>query len=420
MVRFLPDPALLDSPRTARFLDPTYTNNPSQGKIPDTTTICIIGAGPAGISLAVDLWHQTGTLDDIILLDACGLPFAQWSDRINALGQRTLRSPYEHHMGTQGHRDCELLDFARCHWSHLTSIERAEVRMAMSGQRSVVPLDIFEAYATFTTSIHGIDARIHRSRVTQVDLEPDGMWSISHDSGQVRARAVVFAVGEDVVQPPSTWQYPSSKWDTFKLRDTTQHLVVSGSGLSAAHLIANACNLGVSVSWVQRRAERYQCADVNARFFRPEGRAAFRRLSVEGRRRALIQHRDPSIMWEFKPKLESWSESGLLTVRRHAVIQEVRSGDCQVEVSLTSGETFVADQLVAAHGTRPARLPLAGLGDVPALDENCGIVGNNKMYVLGAHAGMTVGPAARNLDGMRVAAAYVARELHEIREWSGN
>ena len=64
---------------------------------------------------------------------------------------------YQHHPGVEGFRDCELLDFARLHWSRLTAVERREVRMAQAGHRSVVPVAVFiAALATSGSSLQPI------------------------------------------------------------------------------------------------------------------------------------------------------------------------------------------------------------------------------------------------------------------------
>lgn len=113
----------------------------------------IVGAGPAGIAVASALWHHG--VHDVVLVDRVGRPAARFFGRIDLLGQRVLRSPYEHHPGTEGFRDCELLDFARLHWSQLTRTERREIRMAQAGHRSVVPVDVFEAFCDHLVSSRG-------------------------------------------------------------------------------------------------------------------------------------------------------------------------------------------------------------------------------------------------------------------------
>jgi hypothetical protein len=374
-----------------------------------------VGSGPAAVTLAAHLWHRWEGLGDVVLLDAGHRPMQRFFSRVDALNQRVLRSPYEHHMGYQGHRDCELLDFARCHWSRLTDVERGEIRMAMSGQRSVVPLDVFEAYAAHAMLNHEVDARRWTATVTAVTPTRGG-WLVEHDRGRITAERVVLAIGEETVDVPTDWKVSARvhRWDRYRPQAGDRVVVVSGSGLSAAHVVADACARGSRVIWVQRGAERYQCADVNARFFRPEGRAAFRRLSIPGRVKALVRHRVPTIMFEFRPLLDRWAHEGCLAAHRFTTIEQVGSRPGRrLRVYLSDGSRHDADVLVAAHGTQPSRLPVGGLetpfGHVPVVsDDRLEPPSMPGLHLLGAHTGLAVGPAARNLDGMRVAAQLVA------------
>ena len=350
-----------------------------------------------------------------MLIDSHGSLMGRFFARIDTLGQRVLRSPYEHHVGTHEHRDCELIDFARCRWAHLTDVERGEIRMAMSGQRSVVPVDVFRAYARHTVANHDIASRCWKSTVEGVHRE-GGEWTVRHARGTLHAERVVFAIGEQVNELPPGW--PASdrivRWDRYRPGRTGRIVLVSGSGLSAAHLIAELCLSGRHVVWVQRRSERFQCADVNAKYFRPEGRATFRSLSVRSRARSLARHRMPTIMFEFQPLLRNWALHGCLSIHREVTGMTIREhDDGRLLVSLSDGTTRAVDQVIAAHGTSPSPLPVGGLQfvlpNLPVLDDDTlEPVGSSGVHMMGAHAGMSIGPAARNIDGMRVAAQLIA------------
>jgi len=413
---FMPSPILLSSPRGRRLTGAGVREQwPPAQDLPSACRVAIIGGGPAAVALATNVFHRWGHLRDVAVIDSHGSLMGRFFARVDTLRQPVLRSPYEHHVGTHEHRDCELLDFARCRWAALTDVERGEIRMAMSGQRSVVPVDVFRAYAGHTVANHGIASRCWKSTVEQVHRD-GGAWTVRHTGGTLRAERVVLAIGEQVNGLPADWVVSDRvvRWDHFRHDRPGRMVLVSGAGLSAAHMIAELCSSGSHVVWVQRRPERYQCADVNARFFRPEGRASFRSQPIQARARSLINHRRPSIMFEFRPLLRRWAEQGCLSIHRHTTVTRIRERpDGRLLVMLSDGATRPVDQVIAAHGTSPAALPVDGLRfvlpNLPILDDDtlepAGAAG---LHVIGAHAGMSVGPAARNIDGMRVAARLIA------------
>ena len=118
MTTFVPHPRLLDSPRHRDWPRLPEPAPPARVTTSATTDVVIVGAGPAGLAIATALWHVG--VRDVVLVDRAGPPVARFLDRVDLLDQRVLRSPYEHHPGVEGYRDCELRDFARLHWSLLT------------------------------------------------------------------------------------------------------------------------------------------------------------------------------------------------------------------------------------------------------------------------------------------------------------
>lgn len=424
MTRFVPPPELLDSPY-GRELDapPAARRRPATGPVPARARVVVVGAGLAAIALASHLWHEVG-LGGVVLLDRAEHPGHRFLARTGQLRQRVLRSPYEHHVGAHLSRDCELLDFARAQWRHLTELERGQVRMAMSGQRAVVPRDVFAAYLGHVCVNHQIPERTWRASVREV--APDGdRWRVCHSSGVVSAEAVVFATGERSRPAPAGWGGDGRvvPWDAASLDHRGRAVAVLGSGLTAAHAVSELCGSGGRVHWVQRSTERFQCSDVNARFFRPEGRAAFLARGLPERLELLRRQRRPSVMWEFRPVLASWEDQGRLTVHRRSEVVGIDDRPGGLELRLGNGRSLRGiERVVYAFGTDPEPLPLAAPydteGGFPVLaDRSLEILGQPGTYVTGALASLSVGPAARNIDGMRVAAARIARAL--VRERRG-
>ncbi|MEC3976942.1 FAD/NAD(P)-binding protein [Amycolatopsis sp. H20-H5] len=419
MITFVPEPHLLDSPRGRHW---PHLPVPGVGTapVPAAVDAVIVGGGPAGLAVASALWHHG--VEDVLVLDSADQPCGRFFARIDLLRQRILRSPYEHHPGVEGYRDCELLDFARLHWSLLTPVERREVRMAQAGHRSVVPVDVFEAYCRHIIAGHHVDERYRRATVREVRPAADAV-TVRTDTFAVDARFVVLCTGEERRLAPREWWGGGAPpprvgyWDEPAAAGAGQ-LVVVGAGLTAAHLVTNALAEGTRVHWVVREdVERYQCADVNSSFFRPEGRARFGRVKWDDRLELMNRFRRASVMFEFRPRFQQAEAAGRLVVHRGRTVERVHDvpGDSAV-VRLGDGEQVIGDRVALAIGTAPSigegLLPEAAVAardGWPDLDDRTLAYRRApRVFAVGAAAGMALGPAARNIDGHRVATARVA------------
>jgi cation diffusion facilitator CzcD-associated flavoprotein CzcO len=406
----MPDPGLLDSPRFRDWPDYPAPAPTRPGPLPARTDVVIVGAGPAGLAVTAALWHLG--VRDVVVLDRDGRPGGRFFDRVDALRQRVLRSPYEHHPGVEGYRDCELLDFARLHWALLTPVERREVRMAQAGHRSVVPLDVFQAYCRHVAVLHGLPGRLWRAAVERVAPGPDEVTVLAGGT-ELTARFVVLCLGEERRAAPPGWS--GTHWDEPAPAPGATEVVV-GAGLTAAHLIANALEDGRRVRWVVRQqSERYQCSDVNASFFRAEGRARFDGVPWADRLALMRRERRASVMFEFQPGLHAAEADGRLTVHRGAEVAAVTDR----EVRLADGTTVTGDLVRFALGTTPSigggLLPgevVAARDGWPDLDERTlAYRAASRVFAAGAAACMVLGPAARNIDGHRVATARIATTI---------
>jgi hypothetical protein len=420
VITFVPDPRLLDSPRGRDWPRlPEFGTVTRPARPPRTADVVIVGAGPAGLAVASALWHHG--VRDVVLLDSADRPCGRFFGRMDLLKQRVLRSPYEHHPGVEGYRDCELLDFARLHWARLTPVERREIRMAQAGHRSVVPVDVFEEYCRHLVAGHHVDERTWRATVREV-LPSAGEVAVRTDSFDVTARFAVLCQGEERRVAPASWwgggppPPQTGYWDE-PVPPGSGQVVVVGAGLTAAHLVSNALAEGAGVHWVMRETgERYQCADVNSSFFRPEGRSRFDSVSWDDRLTMMRRYRRASIMFEFRPLFRRAEANGLLTVHRGSTVTGVTAGEGTAAVRLDGGGRVGGDRVLLALGTTPSTgsglLPdevIGGRDGWPDLDERTlAYQYAPNVSAVGAAAGMVLGPAARNIDGHRVATARVA------------
>jgi NADPH-dependent 2,4-dienoyl-CoA reductase/sulfur reductase-like enzyme len=380
--------------------------------------VVVVGAGPAGLAVAAALWHLG--VHDVVLLDRAGRPIARFLERIDRLDQRVLRSPYEHHPGVEGYRDCELRDFARMHWARLTPVERNEIRMSQAGHRSVVPVDVFSAYCQHTAHLHQVPGRLWRAEVRELVVGGDEVVVLADVGGaevEIAARHVVLCQGEERRPAPAGWWHGErpdgvGHWDE-RVPSGVGTQVVVGAGLTAAHLVHNALRRGAVVEWVLRQESlRYQCSDVNASYFRAEGRARFDGVPWADRLALMARERRASVMFEFRPLFEAAEADGRLRWHRGRDVVAV-SGD---GVELSGGGRVAGDHVSLALGTVPSigagLLPddLVGARDGwPDLDERTlSYRAAPRVFAAGAAACMVLGPAARNIDGHRVATARIA------------
>lgn len=415
MTTFVPHPRLLRSPRHRAWPDYPEPDLQARRSVPPAgADVVIVGAGPAGLGVAAALWHLGVT--DVVVLDRTGSPIQRFLDRVDRLEQRVLRSPYEHHPGVEGYRDCELRDFARMHWSLLTPVERREVRMSQAGHRSVVPIDVFAAYCRHTAVIHRVTERLWPGEVSSVEPAGDRVL-VSGDGFRISAGQVVLCLGEERRDAPPDWLAGERRpavgyWDE-PVPDDADRAVVLGAGLTAAHLVHNALDRGARVEWVLRAdSERYQCSDVNARFFRAEGRARFDGVPWADRLTLMARERRATVMFEFRPLFRATEADGRLRVHRGTEVRAVHGKG----VDLAGGGLVAGDHVVLALGTTPSigtgLLPdeVVGARDGwPDLDERTLAYRRApRVYAAGAAACMVLGPAARNIDGHRVATARIA------------
>jgi flavin-dependent dehydrogenase len=422
VITFVPEPHLLESARGRHW--PQYPGPaPSTrvDRLPERPDVAIIGAGPAGLSVASALWHLG--VHDVVLLDRSGPPGRRFFDRIDGLGQRVLRSPYEHHPGVEGYRDCELLDFARLHWSWLSDVERREIRMSQTGHRSVVPVDVFEAFCHHIATIHGVYQRTWHADVRELTAT-DSSVTVRTATAETTARFVVLCLGEERRTAPEHWWAGGSQPDSVSYWDeplpaAADSVIVVGAGLTSAHLISQALADGRRVHWIMRaNEERYQCSDVNASFFRAEGRARFDNVPWADRLGLMGRERRASVMFEFRPALRRAEEDGRLVVHRGRTVTSISPAD-GATVGFADGGTLSGDHVVLALGTLPSigdrLLPSAQVAEQdgwPALDERTLAYRKaSRVFAVGAAACMVLGPAARNIDGHRVATARVAATI---------
>lgn len=405
---FTPRPNGLWSPRF-RGTPRVSTTRASALTGKHSSEIAIIGAGPASVAFLSNLALTVPELaSSTVVLDRDGVYCRRFLDRCDALQQRTLRSPYEHHVGTHRNAACELIDFGKLAWSQLTRVEREQVRLAQMGERSLVPLDIFEAHVAHLIQVFSLERKLWRAVVNKVSDKGDHCI-VSGVGFEVAARFVIIATGEAVKSEPLSSVDSCSSFDLQALqRLSLQHsrVGVVGRGLSSAYVINNLLELGNEVVWQCRGNPVFQCSDVNAKYFRPEGRFEYTSRGPSERRAILYEQRRATIMHEFYPILKRAIENRQLTL---SISPEVDSTLASVMATGTSPE-FPKVEVQGVDVT-----PMSdGRSSFYCTNPNYSISGSARVFGIGVHGSWAGGPAARNFDGMRFAAESLSSYIGKV------
>ncbi|WP_198297528.1 FAD-dependent oxidoreductase [Deinococcus sp. DB0503] len=420
-------PELLDSPTGRSFAnEELHRCLITQESPPQESEIVIIGGGIIGCGIAAQLWHQDDLRNNFIILDShhelCGNLFDTWG----RIGQRVMRSPYDHHIAPDG--DLQMLDFARLRLSELTEVERQQVIIGLSGQRAVVPVDIFIAHTRHVISTHALQDRSYRIRVKKIVKLSDSShnYSLILDNGHtLLCNRVIVAAGNEYRELNGVWSRALENFpDQVSFCDNPQRpsrgnrILVVGSGMTSAHTLVNCYKSGCQITWLLRNEERYRCADFDTAFFRKEGIARFEKIpTLIKKRELLVEESRGSIMLEFYPILQELEHNHNIDVLRFIEPTSVIKHHDALSVHFNNGSSIEVDQVLLATGITPATsvLPKGVLlhdGRYPELDTaTLELIDYSGVHVAGALASLVLGPAAKNVDGARLASQKIIPAL---------
>lgn len=178
---------------------------------------------------------------------------------------------------------------------------------------------------------------------------------------------------------------------------------VNGAGNTAAHVVYNALKEGKTVHWVLRSELVYRCADIPNEFWRTEGLKSFNKLNLNERMNLLNDIYHGSAMPEHKQIFKKFSKKRKLFIyENNKIIQSEKQIIC-----LKNGETFTTDIIIESFGLKPTLLPkieplLKTYNGFPILNDR-NLEWYQGIYVGSSLAALSLGPAAKNIDGMRLA-----------------
>ena len=433
--------------------------------------VCIIGGGPAGLTLLSAIHDQFGVLSDhqqgielrrrrstssdashgrdapirVCVVDPAGAFLADWRGRFDALDIGFLRSPAWAHpdfyspnalceYAWRKGRDAELrtLDLSGSSLKHLVELNAGLFRLPGATLYEDFCADLAKTLPH--DMVRGVASKITKaSNVYDVAIT---------QQPSVRAKSVVFALGA-AMTPRAPPEFPldhplvthTNDWRSlgklaFARGDT---VLVIGGGLSAAQAALRAARRGAGrVVACSRRPLSERHYDLDLEWMNPrstaKGNARGRLFAFQGKplheRRAWVKDArggGATVPPSYVRDLEAAAERGGFERRVDEAVK-VEDVDGKLRVTFACGAPVDATRVILATGSefdvesvpllataaRDFNLPV--VDGLPALDDDLAW-GDERFFVVGALATLQVGPDAGNLTGARRAADVCAANL---------
>lgn len=394
----------------------------------DRCEIAIVGAGPQALAAALHLVDAGVSPTGIRAVDPTGRWLARWDHQMARHEIEHLRSPGVHHPGTDAHA--------------LGAWARGRGDDALRGRYQLPSTSAFSAYCSTLVERADLDGSLLTAAVEAIRAAAGGRPLVALEDGRrLEADRVVVALnGATAVLPDWAAGHAGHAGaeellhsDEVTLGDVEvegRHVLVVGGGLTAAQLVHGAVRRGATATLVTRRPLQVQSFDADPGWLGPKLMAGFEKEPDPAvRRRRLAEVRKGSVPQADAQRLGGLVGRGALTLEAgHQVVEATRSATGW-EAHLDDGRVVHADRIWCATGHRHDVLAQPELADLhathpiqvcdglPVLDDDLSWSGL-PVHLMGAYAGLVLGPTARNLSGARRAAERIAsahRPGHVLR-----
>lgn len=364
---------------------------------PSDVDVVIVGAGIHGLGILAQLAAdpKLGSKKIALIGDdeqLCG----KFLKSIKDTGQAVLRSPYEHQLAPDGL--IQMLDFARLYWDFLSAREQKQIKISLESARSLVPIDVFQGHVNYVCAALQLGRFAYRGRVTGISpTKRANNFIVSlNDKIQIKAKKVVLATG---ARPRK------QVLDVSLLNE--KEVAVIGAGLSAAQFVIDSARVGLTVYWNPKSTIEFQCSDVPHMYFRHEGITSFQAQSTEERKKTLRKASQSTIMPELKEPLERLVVDKKLQFANGNKIKVLAERGVKVK----SFDGYVPECSLLNN----LSLDLTKFSD-KTLD--CDFMPG--LFVTGWLAQHNLGPAAKNIDGVRICYERMRVPLLELKESHGS
>ena len=384
---------------------------------PAKVEVCIIGAGPHGLAVAVHLRRARPDLE-LVVLDPAGGWLAGWQEQFARAEIEALRSPIVHHPAPD---PFELTDYVEHH------------QLPRSGLPYDPPTtEVFSSFCHDLVESTGLERPLPvRAEVARRDGH--GLVVVT-DQGEIRADHLVAATNSHRRSIPEwVWALLGTRpglvvyggdVDLRSLPDLqAERVVVIGGGLTAAHLACGAVARGAEVQLVTRRPIETRNFDTDPGWLGPRHLSAFDRDDdpMSRLRTAREARGGGTIPPWMRNQLDRLIGQGRLVANEG---REVRAAGIEPDgscvLALDDQTTLVGDRVWLATGTNPdigmSRCLADLAADAPAIDglpitDESLRLGPHPVHVMGRLATLALGPAAGNLWGAQRAATRITRSI---------
>jgi pyridine nucleotide-disulfide oxidoreductase len=386
----------------------------------------IIGGGVHGTYLSLYLTRRKNVQPDRVgVLDPHIEPLALWNHFAANTGMEFLRSSHAHNL----------------HFDPFSLVTFARTRAGQPLARFIEPygrpsLELFQAHCRLLVERYHLD-KLRLSGSATALKRLDSGWRLETEQGALEAHRVILAIGSTRQPSLPDWAQALQAAGApvhhifdpaFRRHELPEwkHAVVVGGGITAAQTaMTMALHAPGRVTLLMRHLPRIHQFDADTGWITPSYLDDFCREEDYARRRAIIvaaRHRG-SMPQDIADELDKAVSGGLLLVQAGEIVK----GHCAmprhahhqpIELTLATSEILTADQVVLATGFDAARpggawldaaiadyaLPLAPDG-YPLVDKT--LRWSSSLYVTGPLAELEIGPVARNMVGVRLAAERI-------------
>ncbi len=382
----------------------------------------IIGGGIHGVHLAFALTQYGVPRDRLRVVDPHPRLLMRWQHVTTNTGMTFLRSPLVHHL----HTDPRALSvFGRIH-------EQAPyTRFIPTYSRP--SLELFNRHCAYLIDKYQLDT-LHIQALAQRIEQISGGWRVHTDQGSIDTRRVIVAIGMDhTLLAYPDWAQRLQRDNQavnhlfepgFHLSDVPhgEEIAVIGGGISAAQASTALAGRDSHVWMISRHMSRIHDFDSDPCWQNVLCLRDFHALKDFDQRREAItraRHRG-SLPADVAAALDDTINTGRLHIQQCDIESAfLRNG--RITLALQHGHEIVVDRVLLATGferKRPGGTlvdQLAGDYDLPTARDTFPIIGSDLcwklpgLHVTGALAELEIGPAARNINGSRMASQRLVR-----------
>lgn len=373
----------------------------------------IVGGGLHGTYLSLWLTGVCGVRrDKVRVLDPFDDPLQRWKHCTRNTGVDVMRSPLVHHLDPDAsslHRFAERRHPGR--------------EDLFTGRYRRPTLALFEEHTESVIERNALRSLRVRGKARKLERVARGM-RVEGDAGAIEAREVVLAVGLGADLHVPAWARGLDPRTTAHVFDDAfraqsigagERVAVVGGGMSAAQCALQlATQLRTPPFLVTRHATRIARFDQDPCWFGPKCLDAFRGSPEERRATVETARLRGSMPAEVAASLEA-AVADQRIVRRLASVVAAENPASGVALELGDGTRELVDRVILATGLEQRRpggpwldaavadlgLPIAACGS-PLLDPELRWAPH--LRAVGGLAELVVGPSARNLAGIRMAA----------------